>query len=148
MADIADVADLSKSELRKLIRKADKRLQRERRKEDKASIRSSDERVVAIADQVRDLSKELGVKRGDIVAAVAGNMRVSLGSGKTGGKGDKSNGEAPPLQNAAPAPKTQPAAAKARKTKAATARGKAASKTSKGAKKTTARKTGQRKAKS
>jgi len=137
MVHVNEVAELSKSELKALIRKADKRLRRQTSKESKASIRSSDERVVAIADQVRDLSKELGMKRRDIVVAIAGNMRVSLGSGKTGGKGDKSNGEAPPLQNAAPAAKAKPAAAKAAKAKAAPARGKASPKT---AKKTTGRK--------
>ena len=134
---VDEVAELSKSELKALIRKADKRLRRQTSKESKENIRSSDERVVAIADQVRDLSKELGMKRRDIVVAVAGNMRVSLGSGKKGGKGEKSNGEAPPLQNAAPSSKAKPAAAKAAKAKAAPARSKASPKT---AKKTTGRK--------
>ena len=147
MVDVNEVAELSKSELKALIRKADKKLQRQKRKERKATIQSSDERVVAIADQVRDLSKELGMKRRDIVIALAGNMRVSLGSGKKGGKGDKSNGEAPPLQNAAPAPKAKSAAAKAAKAKAAPARGKTTAKASKGSKKATGRKTPQRKEK-
>jgi len=84
MTDI-DLSSLSKSELQKLMRKSKQRLHRLKTTADRPELKSSDIRVGAIADQVRALSEELGLKRRDVFVAVAGNMRVAVGPG-----GDKS----------------------------------------------------------
>lgn len=74
-----DLSTLSKSELKRLIQRSRRQLSRVNKSE-KPEIKSSDERVKAIADRVRELSRDLGMKRRDVLAAVAGNMRVALGS--------------------------------------------------------------------
>lgn len=77
MSDI-DVSSLSKSELRELLQRSQRRLSRVKATAGTPGIKSSDERVTAIAERVRGLSRELGLKRRDVLAAVAGNMRITV----------------------------------------------------------------------
>ena len=79
MSDI-DVSMLSKSELKQLLQRSQRRLSRVKSKPQTPEIKSSDERVKVIADRVRDLSRELGLKRSDVLAAVADNMRIAVGT--------------------------------------------------------------------
>lgn len=80
--NMIDVASLSKGELRQLLRKSRQRLEKIEEKSERAVLRSSDPRVAAIADQVRALSEETGMKRRDVFAVLAGSMRMPLGVSK------------------------------------------------------------------
>jgi len=77
MSDI-DVSTLSKAELKELLQRSQRRLSSVKSKAETPGIKSSDERVTAIAERVRGLSRELGLKRRDVLAAVAGNMRITV----------------------------------------------------------------------
>lgn len=79
MVDI-DLSSFSKSELQKLMRRSKQRLHGIKNKAEKPELKSSDPRVNAIADEVRALSEELGIKRRDVFMAIAGNMRVAVAS--------------------------------------------------------------------
>ena len=128
MAVDIDVKALSKVELRNLMRRGKQRLRRLQRRASKPTLKSSDPRVVAAADRIRELSAELGMKRRDVFAAVAGNMRVGLASsardGSPGlGDGDeKSAGQA--QRTAANAARQQAPASTAKAAKAPSSRGK------------------------
>ncbi|HYW77711.1 MAG TPA: hypothetical protein VFA48_14015 [Gammaproteobacteria bacterium] len=133
MAVDIDVKGLSKIELRNLMRKGNQRLKRLERRVSKATLKSSDPRVVAVADRIRELSAELGMKRRDVFAAVAGNMRVGLaspervGSAVLGVGEDKSAVQA--RRAAADSAQQQGPASTAKAAKVASSRGKKAKST-------------------
>lgn len=93
MAVDIDVKALSKVELRNLMRKGKQRLRRLEKRTSKPTLKSSDPRVAAVADRIRELSADLGMKRRDVFAAVAGNMRVGLASSERHGSAGLGVGE-------------------------------------------------------
>lgn len=78
-----DLSKLSKSELKALMQRSQRKLKRLARtgNESPSQVLSArDERVKAIADQVRTLSDSLGMPRRDVLAAIAGSMKIKLAS--------------------------------------------------------------------
>ena len=82
MANI-DINKLSKKDLESLIQKSKRQLKRIETEEKRPSLKSSDERVVAIANQVRQLADELKLPKKEALKAVAGNLRISVDGAKS-----------------------------------------------------------------
>lgn len=78
-----DLSNLSKAELRELMRKGKQRLERLGDKAEKVELKSSDPRVAAIADQIRSLSEETGMRRREVFAVLAGSMRMPVGGSQS-----------------------------------------------------------------
>lgn len=83
MANI-DVNKLSKKDLESLIQKSKRQLKRIETEEKRPTLKSSDERVVAIANQVRTLADDLKLPKKEALKAVAGNLRISVDGAKGG----------------------------------------------------------------
>ncbi len=82
MNDI-NVKELNKAELRKIVRQATRQMRRIEKEASRKTVKSSDENVVRIANDIRQVADEMKVKRTDVLNAIAANMRVKL-SGTTG----------------------------------------------------------------
>lgn len=85
-----DISGLEQSELRRLLARIQRRLARLETPVSRESLRSSDPRVKELADLIRTLSQEAGVRRRDVFVAVAGAMRISIGRTKDDGEGGAS----------------------------------------------------------
>ena len=83
MANI-DVNKLTKKDLENLIQKSKRQLKRIETEEKRPTLKSSDERVVAIANQVRALADDLKLPKKEALKAVAGNLRISVEGTKAG----------------------------------------------------------------
>lgn len=77
-----DINKLSKKELEDLLQASKRQLNLLESEAQRPSIRSSDERVVAIADEVRQLAEALKLPRKAVFRAVAGNLRISIEGGQ------------------------------------------------------------------
>lgn len=73
-----DLDKLSKQDLQRLIKKSKHQLKRMDKRDQRTSLKSSDARVVAIANQVRQLSDELKISKKETLKAVAGNLRIAI----------------------------------------------------------------------
>ena len=82
--DSIDINKLSRKDLETLIHKSKRQLKRIETEEKRPTLKSSDERVAAIANQVRALADDLKLPKKDALKAVAGNLRISVDSAKGG----------------------------------------------------------------
>lgn len=77
-----DINKLSKKDLENLLRKSKRQLKRIETEEKRPSLKSSDERVAAIANQVRALADDLKLPKKEVLKSVAGNLRISVDGAK------------------------------------------------------------------
>lgn len=76
---VDDLSALSKSELRALLRRSQKRLSRVKsRQSANVTVASGDARVQNIADEIRSLAKAQKMRRREVFALVAGAMRIKI----------------------------------------------------------------------
>lgn len=77
MLNALNIESLSKSELKKILRKGEKRLETLNARRSAMDF-SEDERVCAVANEILTLAYKTRIPKAEVFAAVAGNMRQSL----------------------------------------------------------------------
>lgn len=75
-----NVKEMNRAELKKLVRQANQRIRTIETQEKRKTIGSTDEGVVRIANEIRQLADETKVNRTEVLGAIAANMRVKLSS--------------------------------------------------------------------
>lgn len=81
----AGLCGLSKAELRALLRLTQKRLSRvKHRSSSHRTVASSDDRVQKIADEIRSLAQSEKMRRSEVLALVAGAMRIKMVTNERG----------------------------------------------------------------
>lgn len=73
-----NVKEMDRAELKRLVRQANQQIRNIESQEKRKTIKSTDEGIVRIANNIRQLADETKVNRTDALSAIAANMRVKL----------------------------------------------------------------------